>query len=87
MNIQEEVQTAIKNNKVVFGYRRSIKFIKLNTPKLIVVANNLPEKLRKDIEHHVKVGGIKMETFNGTSRELGIICSKPFPVSTLVIKG
>ena len=87
MNVQEEVQTAVKNNKVVLGYRRSIKFIKLNEPKLIVLANNVPDKIRKEIEHNSKVGGVKVETFNGNSKELGIICSKPFPVSTLVIKG
>lgn len=87
MNVQEEVQTAVKNSKVVLGYRRSIKFIKLNAPKLIVICNNIPEKARKEIEHNAKVSGVKVETFNGTSKELGIICSKPFPVSTLVIKG
>ncbi|MBS3055670.1 MAG: 50S ribosomal protein L30e [Candidatus Aenigmarchaeota archaeon] len=87
MNVQEEVQTALKDNKAILGYRRSIKFIKLNSPKLIVVSNNLPEKVRKEIDHNAKVSGAKVETFNGTSKELGIICSKPFPVSTLVIKG
>lgn len=87
MNVQEEVQTALKDNKAILGYRRSIKFIKLNSPKLIVVSNNLPEKVRNEIDHNAKVSGAKVETFNGTSKELGIICSKPFPVSTLVIKG
>ena len=87
MNVQEEVQTALKNNKVVLGYRRSIKFIKLNAPKLIVVSNNLPDKIKREIDHNAQVSGIKVEIFNGTSKELGIICSKPFPVSTLVIKG
>jgi large subunit ribosomal protein L30e len=87
MNVQEEVQTAVKNNRAVLGYRRSIKFIKLNAPKLIVISDNLPEKMKKEIEHNANVSGMKVETFNGTSKELGIICSKPFPVSALVIKG
>ncbi|MFH0710969.1 MAG: 50S ribosomal protein L30e [Candidatus Aenigmatarchaeota archaeon] len=87
MNLQEEVQTAVKNDKAVLGYRRSIKFIKLNAPKLIVIANNMPQNLRNEIEHNAKVSDVKVEIFNGTSTELGIICSKPFPVSALVIKG
>ena len=87
MSVQEEVQTALKNGKAILGYRRSIKFIKLNTPKLIVLSNNMPEKMKKEVEHNAKIGGVGVEIFNGTSKELGIICSKPFPVSTLVIKG
>jgi len=43
--------------------------------------------LRKEIEQNAKVGSMKLEVFNGTSRELGTFCGKPFPVSALVIKG
>jgi len=87
MNAQEMIQDALKTKKVVIGYKDSIKFIKLNTPKLIVISNNLPESLRKEIEHNAKLGNMKMEVFNGNSKELGIFCGKPFPVSMLVIKG
>lgn len=87
MNAQEMIQESLKANKVVIGYKNSIKFIKLNAPKVIVIANNLPESLRKEIEQNAKVGNMKLEIFNGTSRELGTFCGKPFPVSALVIKG
>jgi len=87
MSAQEMIQEAIKAKKVVIGYRNSIKFIKVNTPKLIVISNNLPESLRKEVEQNAKVGKMKLETFDGTSRELGTFCGKPFPVSALVIEG
>lgn len=87
MTIQEIIQEALKTKKIVIGYRASIKFIKLNTPKLIVISNNLPESLRKEVEQNAKVGNMKIEVFNENSKELGIFCGKPFPVSALVIKG
>ncbi|MHA1743115.1 MAG: 50S ribosomal protein L30e [Candidatus Heimdallarchaeota archaeon] len=87
MNLVETIQTALKTGKVIIGYRESIKFIKTNTPKLIVVAENSPAGMRKEIEHNAKVAGVKVEVFNGSSKELGVICGKPFPVTTLVIKG
>jgi large subunit ribosomal protein L30e len=87
MSLTETIQTAIKDNKAIIGYRKSIKFIKLYTPKLIVIAKNSPEVMRKEIEHCAKIKGVKVETFAGSSKELGIICGKPFPVTTLVIKG
>jgi large subunit ribosomal protein L30e len=87
MSAQETIQESLKSKKIVIGYKESIKFIKVNTPKLIVISNNLPESLRKEIEHNAKVGNMKMEVFDGNSKELGIFCGKPFPVSALVIKG
>jgi len=86
MSLTEELQAAIKSGKAVIGYKESIKFIKLNTPKIIVVARNMPEKYRKDIDISAKASKVKLEVFDGGSKELGIICGKPFPVTTVVIK-
>lgn len=86
MTVQETIQSAIKSKNVVIGYKESIKFIKLSTPKLIVIAKNAPEKIKSDIEYSAKISKAKVENFDGTSKQLGVICGKPFPVTTLVIK-
>ncbi len=87
MDLAREIQAALKENKVVIGYKESIDFIKSNKPRLIVVAKNIPENMRKEIEHNAKIFGLELVVFEGSSKELGIICGKPFPISTLVIKG
>jgi len=87
MTLVEEVQSAMKSNKVIFGYRESIKFIKTDSPKLVVIANNIPDKIRKEIEYNAKLSNAKLEIFNGSSKDLGVICGRPFPIATLVIKG
>ncbi len=81
-----EIQEAIKSKKTVVGYRKSVRYLKLNSPKIIVMAKNIPENLRKEIEHDAKLSNSVVEIFEGSSKELGIACGKPFPVSTLVIK-
>jgi len=86
MTLVEDVQSAIKTGKAVIGYKESIRFIKLNIPKVIVVARNMPEKYRKEIEHNARTSGTKLEIFDGSSKDLGVICGKPFPVTTVVIK-
>ncbi len=86
MNLTETVQDALKANKVIIGHNESIKFIKINVPKLIVIANNMDEKMRGEIEQNAKVAKIPVEIFSGSSKELGVVCGKPFPVSVLVIK-
>jgi large subunit ribosomal protein L30e len=87
MTLEDTIRTAVKNEKAIIGFKRSIKFIKLNNPKLIVIANNLPEDMRKEIEHNSKISKTEIEMFDGGSKELGVICGKPFPVAILVIKG
>ncbi len=87
MALVDDIQSAIKSNNVVLGYNESINYVKTNTPKLVVIANNLPSSSKHEIENDVKISKTKMEVFDGTSVELGIICGKPFPVSTLIVKG
>lgn len=87
MTLLKTIQAAIKSKKTIIGYKRSINFIKSNKPKLIVIVKNIPEWMKKEIEHNAKISGVKVEVFDGTSKELGVICGKPFPVTTLIIKG
>ena len=87
IRIEDEIQDAMKGQKAILGYRQSIKFIKLDEPKLVVIAKNIPENKKKEIEHNAKVSNVRMEVFEGSSKDLGVICGKPYPVSIVVIKG
>jgi large subunit ribosomal protein L30e len=87
IRIEDEIQDALKGQKAILGYRQSIKFIKLDEPKLVVIAKNIPESMKKEIEHNAKVSNVRMEVFEGSSKDLGVICGKPYPVSIVVIKG
>lgn len=86
MTITDEIQSAIKSNKAVIGYNESVGYIRAGTPRTIIVANNLPVSMRNELEHNAKSSKSKFEVFDGTSRELGIVCGKPFPVTTIIIK-
>lgn len=85
--VERLIKNALRENKAILGYRESLKFLKLNKPRLVVIAENLPSERKKEIEYLCKLSKIKLRTFKGSSKELGIICGKPFPVSVLVIKG
>ncbi len=85
MSVANEIQSAVKAGNVVIGYNKSLEFIKNNSPRLIVMANNIPETKRDEVEHDAKLSGTKVEVFDGSSKDLGVICGKPFPISLLVI--
>lgn len=86
MTLVETIQNALKENKAVIGHKESIKLIKLSSSKMIVMAKNTPKTIRREIEYNAKLARIPVKVFNGSSKELGIVCGKSFPIMALAIK-
>jgi large subunit ribosomal protein L30e len=80
------IQDAIQHKKIIIGYKKVTKAIKNDIPKLVVLAENIPEEMKKEIEHSAKVLNIKVEIIDKSSVELGTLCGKPFPVAALAIR-
>lgn len=83
----DQLKDALNKRNVIIGSKRTIKHLKLGNVKLIIIAKNCPEIVRKDIEYYAKISKLKVEEFNGTAKQLGVFCGKPFPIATLAIKG
>lgn len=86
MNIEKEILDANKAGNIILGFKECSKFLKSGKPKLVVIANNLNENIRKKIEYNAKIAGVRLEVIDRGSKELGILCGKPYPVSVLIIK-
>ncbi len=86
MDYKAEIKKAIAENKLVIGSREVLKKLKLGKPKLIVIASNCPESLKKDIEYYSKLAGVELKVFEGTERDLGVFCGKPFPIAAIAIE-
>lgn len=86
MTLVDKIQSAIKSGDVVIGYKKSLEYIKNNSPKLVVISNNIEDDKKEELEHDAKISSATIKIFDGSSKELGIICGKPFPISVLVIK-
>ena len=85
--VEKILKNAMRRGNTIFGFRRSMKFLKMNRGKMVIIAENMPEDMRKDIEYLCKISKIKVKIFKGSSKDLGIICGKPYPITTVVIKG
>lgn len=83
MNLEEAIKKAIRENRVIFGYRESLKYIRNKNPEMVIIAKNAPEYIKKIILN----SNVKVVVFEGSSKDLGTICGRPHPISTLVIKG
>ena len=86
MALTEQIQSSLKAGNIIIGYKESLDYLKNSSPKMVVVSNNIQEDKKNEIENDAELSGTKLEVFEGDSKELGVICGKPFPISALVIK-
>ena len=84
--MSDELRNAVNEKRVIIGSKQTVKNLKLKNIKLVVLASNCPENIKKDIEYYSKLTGIKIEKFDGTAKQLGVFCGKPFSIAVLAIK-
>lgn len=80
IDMARALKTAATTGDVRFGLAETRKSIKKGEAKLVVVANNCPEKPTLP-----QGTSLKMIVYEGTNVELGNACGKPFPISALAV--
>ncbi len=85
MDMSKAIRMAVDTGDVRFGSRGAVKGASAGKPKMLIVARNCPKGTRDIIEKNSKLSGIPFLVFKGTSVELGSLCGKPFPISSLSI--
>ena len=83
----KEIKDAIANKTAVIGKREVLKALKNGKIKEVILSSNCPDELVKDINHLAQISNTETKKYNGTSKELGVFCGKPFPIAIMGIKG
>lgn len=81
LNFEKSLVKAIKTGTVIFGSKKSIELANSGKTKLLILAKNCPHKIKSLISSK----DIKIYTYDGTSRELGPVCGKPFTIASMSI--
>lgn len=84
-NVIREIQTALRTGKVVIGYKQTRKKLANGEAKMVILAKNAPTDIVEEILYYSKLADVPVYIFEGTSRELGAACNKPFFVSAMAI--
>ncbi|MBU5689808.1 MAG: 50S ribosomal protein L30e [Candidatus Aenigmatarchaeota archaeon] len=87
MDLANLIREKVKKKEVVIGYNNVIKILKTGKPKMIVLANNIPQDRKDIIIHNAKIAKVEVKEFDNDNVNLGLVCGKPFSVSVLAIKG
>ena len=85
-SVNDQIKDAIANNSAIIGTKRVLKTIRTGDVSSVVIANNCPDNVKKDVMHYSKVAGIEVNEYRGTGKDLGTFCGKPFSISVLAIK-
>ena len=80
-----ELGVAIKTGKLVLGYKNVVNLILNENPKLVIVSEKTPSKIKETLLYYTQLAKINCITSNQTSLELGANCGKPFPISTIAV--
>ncbi|MFQ6095095.1 MAG: 50S ribosomal protein L30e [Candidatus Bathyarchaeia archaeon] len=86
IDLNKSIAQAVKTGKVMYGSKSALKNAKTGKVRLIVAAGNSPPEFLKDLEYYCGLSKIPLIVYEGTSRDLGRVCGKPYTVSALAIR-
>jgi len=84
-NINSRLALVMKSGKYTLGYKTTIKSIRTNKGKFIIIANNCPPLRRSEIEYYAMLAKVGVHHFNGNNVDLGTACGKYYRVCCLSI--
>ena len=85
VDIGRELQVAINTGRVVIGFEETKKAVLAGTPKMVILAANVPKWARDDIEYYAKLAGIPIFVFPGSSIELGAAAKRPHRIMAVAV--
>ncbi len=86
INVTKAISTAVKTGKVSFGTNSAVQNAQTGKVKLIILASNCPDAIRKEIEYYSKLSNVPLINYKGTSLDLAAVCGRPFGISALSIR-
>ena len=83
-NLQNLIK-ADKDNKAIFGTKKTIKALKNGEVEEIYLASNCPESIKKTLKSLIELNNITMTTLEENNEEFSTACKKPFLISVACI--
>jgi len=85
MDVQKAIRMVVESGKVDFGVRTGRMHALRGDAKMILVASNCPKATRDEVVQAAQKSNVNVKVVEFTSLELGSVCGKPYPVSTLSV--
>jgi len=86
IDIDKAIATGVDTGKVLLGAQSTIESAKTGKTEMVIVASNTPRKTQDDLAYYCQLSDIPLIVYEGSSRDLAVVCGKPFLISALSIK-
>jgi large subunit ribosomal protein L30e len=82
----DEIKKSLKSENMVIGADKVLKALRKKELEKIFLASNAPAALMSDVKRFAELTGTQLELLAVPNDELGVVCKKPFSISTIGLK-
>merc|ERR1719397_2239658 len=87
-SINSRLQLVVKSGKYSLGYKSTLKSLRQNKAKLVLIADNIPYLRRTEIEYYAMLARIGIHHYDGSNNDLerlAVNTSKPLVLPFLIL--
>jgi large subunit ribosomal protein L30e len=84
-SMNSRLKLVMKSGKVQLGYKESLKALRRQKAKMILIASNCPQLRKSEIEYIAMLAKCTVHHYAGDNTSLGTACGKFFNCSVLSI--
>ena len=83
--INSKIQLVMKSGKASLGYKTTLKSLRLNKAKMVIIASNTPAIRKSEIEYYAMLAKAQVHHYSGNNSDLGTALGKFFRVSVVTV--
>ena len=83
--MNSKIQIVMKSGKAVLGYKTTLRSLRLNKAKIVLISSNTPALRKSEIEYLAMLAKCGVHHYAGNNSELGTACGKYYRVSVLAV--
>lgn len=85
--MKTEIRKLLGSDRLIIGTDRVLKSARKGDAARIILANNAPETLRRELARYKELGAaFELEEAGMPNNELGTLCKKPFSIAVIAIR-
>ncbi|MDT7864262.1 MAG: 50S ribosomal protein L30e [Thermoproteota archaeon] len=85
VDLEKELKLLLKTGKCNYGYKEVLEALYHKKVLGIILASKIPKEIYSKILYYAKLAEVPVYIFNGSSMELGNLCGKKFPITSIAI--
>ncbi|MBY8984621.1 MAG: 50S ribosomal protein L30e [Candidatus Lokiarchaeota archaeon] len=84
-DVDTNIKVAMNTGKFIYGKKQVLQYLRNESFKMIIIANNCPTDLEKQLNYYISLAKDKIyiHRYKGSSWDLGLACAKPYMISII----